>query len=328
MPYNFMCQCTPRPHTPNHCPRCQADGVANILVRHWPPPNTKEPAIIQALFFTHRAISDWRNYMQQWDPRLRYGGVFVHQRPYCSFNPPSGPTLTATGPGGHFRCELGDLLLVFTDHRSHRRTATLFQAKMFGGTWPPPSNQGAQWQLYSTWPVFRYSLPSPRGRQACVRSMPFAGSHDPAANYLELRPNPGNQTIACSEALPAHAWVQFSRTIHRILNGGAGRDFSWSRASANNDWDHLIWDLITVTAACSMPGGGKTGIITRRGDGKGQAWLSTLMQHHCSWDWESEEDETETENFNVGPPPAEPHPKEHDEDDLNGISIIHVERLE
>jgi hypothetical protein len=128
--------------------------------------------------------------MSNWRPRLIYAGVFIHQRPYCRFNSLGKPSITLKS--GHSRhCELGDLLLVFTDKPASRRVAALFQAKMAGGSWPPLQPNPDQWELYTSWPTFRYTPRSPSATPGPqLRTLPFAGSSDPAAQYLELNPAP------------------------------------------------------------------------------------------------------------------------------------------
>ena len=257
--------------------------------------------------------------MAQWSPALAYGGVFVHQKPYCTFNDLSAAPVRIKKPRGTHRCELGDLLIIFTDAPARRRVAALFQAKMIGGAWPPRSTEGSQWTLYTEWPTFRYTLRGHTGAgNQTVRTLPFTGGPDPAAQYLELGARASGQKIACTEALPSATWIRWDQIINCILNGTAGRDFSWDQASAVNEWDKLIWDLITVTATCPMPGGSAGGV----GAGAGGTAAGTPARGALLW--------LDALDQIAAPPdgrlPNEPVFEGGDDDEIHGISLLHFSR--
>ena len=102
------------------------------------------------------------------------------------------------------------------------------------------------------------------------------------------------------------AWDQ---TLNRIVNGGAGRDFSWDSSSAVNDWDKLIWDLLDYTYKCTMP----SGVVvsgTSTGD-RGAGTLLTLPEALDTTDGKGPGDD----------PPAGEGPE-----DSWGIPVIHLIR--
>ena len=254
MPHDYTCK-IPAKHTLGaHCPTCQDDDSERIIKARWG--GKAEPDIVYNLFFDPTSASDWTNFLKGWTPALLYAAVFIHQRPYVRFNALASTPVSATNPGIK-RCELGDLLVVFTDTPALRRVAALFQAKMSTGTWPPTTPNPAQWELYTTWPTFSYNPNSPYpapGRQ--YRTLPFKGSDDPSGQYLKLTAPASGVAAAvdASEAFPRHAFIVWSRVINRLLNGAAGRDFSWTRTAARNDWDELIWDLLDYTWHQAKPG--------------------------------------------------------------------------
>ncbi len=244
--------------------------------------------------------------MKRWKPSLRYAGVFVHQRPYCEFNAPGSKPVTLSSAHG-CRCELGDLLVVFTDKPAKRRVAALFQAKMTGGSWPPLRPNRAQWDLYSGWPTFRYTprrspsiSPGPQ-----LRTLPFTGKPDPAAQYAELDPTPPD--IQTAPAVSPSSMSAWDLTINRLLNGGAGRDFSFQRSSATNDWDLLIWDLLDYTYYCAMPSSASSGAGGMRGAGALLNLETVLDTTH-------------------GDGPGDRPPSGLDADDGWGVPVIHIAR--
>jgi hypothetical protein len=273
MPYDFACQILPAHTSSGHCPACQNSESDAIIKARWS--GSSEPQHIYWLFFSANAVSDWIQYMSKWRPTLRYAGIFVHQRPYCYFNPHGLSAITLTSSHS-CHCELGDLLVVFTDNAARRRVATLCQAKMAGGGWPPISPNPDQWELYTHWPAFRYTPRSPSGSPGPqLRNLPFAGGNDPAAQYLELDSVP--PSVATTQAISPAFWNVWDQTVNRILNGGAGRDFSWDRASAANDWDELIWDLLDYTHKCAIP-------VSVSGGSGGTRGVGTLLKFSTFFD--------------------------------------------
>lgn len=273
MPYNYSCTFL-GPHTSAaHCAICQNSDSDTIIKSSWRAGS--EPQIIYSLFFSPGAVSQWTTYMNNWSPSLVYLSVFVHQRPYCDFNDYSAPSPVSplSGPGT-YKCEIGDLLVVFSDYPASRRVAALFQAKMSGGPWPPKNPD--QWELYTHWPTFGYTATSPSsssGRQ--FRTLPFSGSADSSAQYLILDSSKTSSEITLPLSSPLYsAWGQ---TVNRALNGGAGRDFSWDRASAVNDWDYLIWDLLDYTRMWAAP-------ASVAGTGGGTRGAGSLLEVHSSHD--------------------------------------------
>ncbi len=223
MPFNYPCALSPSP-PPVHCDNCW-EGAC----RHAVHPNFfghTEPEIVYNLFFAPPAVQAWQNRFSSFRPPVSYGGVFVHQKPYVSF--------------GGKSCELADLLIVFTDHNAQRRTAVLFQAKI-GGRWRPANNK--QWELLTTWPPIEYT---PGSSGSVCRTMPFSGSADPGGKYMLL--NKPSLEVDTAPAQPLKSLSGVAQELLSVLNGTSGRPFAWDRASARDDWDHLIWDLIDHTA--------------------------------------------------------------------------------
>jgi len=216
-----------------------------IVQKFWA--GTTEPSIVYSLFFDPLAVTSWATYFTAWNPRIAYGAVFTHQRPYVRFNlPPLAPVSSSVL--GATSCELGDLLVVLIDKPSQRRVAALFQAKMVSASWPPANS--AQWDLYTRWPTFSYNPNSGSnqpGRQ--FRHLPFAGRPDPSSQYIELVPNAssGGGTVDAIQAAKIKMLVRWGDLIEKLLNGQAGRTFSWQASGAKDDWDRLIWDLLTHT---------------------------------------------------------------------------------
>jgi len=245
--------------------------------------------------------------MKGWRPSLRYSGVFVHQRPYCTFNGPNAQPITLNGTHS-CKCELGDLLVVFSDHGAQRRVAALLQAKMAAGSWPPLSPNPDQWTLYTSWPTFRYTPRSPSASPGPqLRTVPFTGSSDPAAQYVEL--DSANLLVNTLPAYPSRNGAVWASMVNRILNGGAGRDFAFQRTKAKNDWDKLIWDLLDYTFNCAMPGGASSGAGGIRGAGS-LLNLATML------------------DVTGGDGPGDAIPSGIAPDDSWGIPIIHLERGE
>ena len=303
MPYDYPCQTTGSHAAIRHCSICQAADSDTIVKSRWG--GSSEPQIVYGLFFSPKAVIDWTAYMNRWHPSLLYAGVFIHQRPYCEFNSHHSPPITLSSMHS-CRCELGDLLLVFTDKPAKRRVAVLLQAKMAGGKWPPLHPNPDQWDLYIGWPTFRYTPRSPTGSPGPrLRTLPFTGSADPAAHYLQLDTSPRN--IETTPALSPASLSMWDRTINRLLNGGAGRDFSFHRSSATNDWDQLIWDLLDYTYHCAMPSSASSGAGGTRGTG-------SLLSLNSIVD------------VTNGNGPGARFPSGQDPDDNWGIPVIHLIR--
>jgi len=248
MPYDFPCFASPPHVSTSHCSVCQQQESEQTIQSQWS--GASEPEIMYWLFFSAAAVNDWSTYLRRWSPSLDYAAVFIHHRPYVRFNPLHStlinPGVTSTG-----RCELGDLLVVFTDQPARRRVAALFQAKMAGRGWPPTSPNPDQWELYTTWPRISYNPNAPKSTPVRrYRTVPFSVSNDPDAQYLAFTsPFPAN--VQASEAITTAAYSRWDQTVNRDLNGGAGRDFAFQRpsssGSAGNEWDELIWDLLDYT---------------------------------------------------------------------------------
>jgi hypothetical protein len=278
MPYDYPCQ-TPGSHFAGaHCPTCQAANCDSIIKAEWG--GTTEPQIVYELFFSPTAVVKWTSYMGRWKAPLLYVGVFIHQRPFCRFNKYGSSAITVTSAASTYHCEIGDLLIVFTDKPARRRVAILLQAKMAGGAWPPvpPADQ---WELYTKWPTFRYNPRSPTGgpgHRLCTQ--PFHGSDDWAGEYAEL--DDPAQTVHTTEALSTQAYKSFDDIVDGLLNGGAGRTFSYLQTATANDWDVLIWDLLTHTYACAVPASVTSGGTGTRGVGaflEQYPWVDTTNGH-------------------------------------------------
>jgi hypothetical protein len=205
-----------------------------------------EPEIVYNLFFAAQAVADWQTNFSSLKPTVSYGGVFTHQKPYVHF--PGGP------------CELADLLIVFTDLRKQERQAVLYQAKM-GRRWKPANK--TQWQLLTTWPTIGYNP----GPATVSRKMPFSGRSDPAANYMLLQKT--SAQVEAAPAEPAFSPSSLADELLAVLDRKSGRQFSWNRNSAQDDWDELIWDLLEHTAKAVTP-------VAGVGQPRGAGLLSSL----------------------------------------------------
>ena len=214
-------------HSGKHCSICWNQICAGVVSAYLG--TGKEPDLVHNLFF--KGAADWQNALNSWRPKVSYGAVFTHQKPLVTFTSSTSKTLT---------CELADLLIVITNHSSATRRAILFQAKMARGSWPPANK--SQWELLTTWPKFQYI---PHGTSAPVtRMLPFLGRHDAGAQYMIM--DTRTKTILGNAAVnPKPHSIPFSDFIYDFLNASTGRDISWSQSSAKDDWDELIWDLIS-----------------------------------------------------------------------------------
>ncbi len=240
MPYRYRCHASP-PHL--HCPACLRHDLQRIIDTHFKAGDTAgddEPQAIYRTFFSPAAVRQWQLYFRRWVPKIAYATVFPHQRPYCTFStPPPGSA------AGSYKCEVGDLLLVVSDVRGRRRKAALLQAKDFSSPWPPRTRTG-QWELYTGWPDISYNPNSGSSTSSRVtRSLPFKGGSSPAAQYLII--DLASRVAEASEALPVPAYSHLAAFVDDFLNKKAGRPFSWDRASARDDWDELVWDLLECT---------------------------------------------------------------------------------
>jgi hypothetical protein len=264
MPYNYACT-LPVGHTTGlHCHTCQHADSQNVISTEWG--GGSEPQIIYSLYFSTSAVPKWESYMKQWTPSLLYAGLFIHQRPYCYFNDHTAPAISPTHPAHACHCEISDLLVILSDVPAKRRVAALLQAKMSGGPWPPKSSNPDQWELMTWWPTFRYTPRSPKSSPGPqYRTLPFSGGPDRGGQYMIL--DSTAKSVETNEAVPHSSLCVWDRTVNQFLNGGAGRDFSWDRASAANDWDELIWDLIDYTWKCAAPASAGAGVGDTRGVG-------------------------------------------------------------
>ncbi|MFD0894743.1 hypothetical protein KBB96_05000 [Luteolibacter ambystomatis] len=188
-----------------------------------------EPKLVYNLFL--KGEPDWQAALGQWNPSASYGVVFTHQKPLVTYTASSGASST---------CELADVLIVLTDNSSKTRRAVLFQAKIAGGSWPPANKM--QWELLTTWPSFDYT---PHGASTKVtRLLPFSGRQDPGAQYLTI--DTGKASILSTLALkPKPSSASLDEFIYDFLNASSGRGLSWSQSTSKDDWDELIWDLIS-----------------------------------------------------------------------------------
>jgi hypothetical protein len=174
-------------------------------------------------------------------------GVFCHQSPIVE--------LFGTSAKHGNRCELGDILFVFTFRHGSTvaRNALLLQAKLekhrqlmsYGIV--DVGDGGPQFVLYNQWPPFRYvrGLTGTRSVQGGLhRGAQYAFF---AYDRRYLRPY----------WLHAHAAMASNHTVAAplggelfdVLTGQSGRPFSDRATAANgNDWDRVIWDLLDITA--------------------------------------------------------------------------------
>lgn len=243
MPYAFF------PCTPSwccHCYPCWEDEVN--LIRSVIPKTKSEPEAVYQWFFEPKAVADWQRLMSLWQPPLNYGAVFAHARPYVK--------TVAAGE----RCELGDLMIVFTDHGQKIRRALLLQAKMGPGKWPPMSSKGdrIQWTLYTKWNEFEFTDLPGKGRPSF--KLPL-GKPDPAAQYLILHKGTGKECygqLAHDPNPPTGPPKDtLAELLHKFANGGVGRMFSYKMpphsGAKTDDWDRLIWDLINDSQTATFP---------------------------------------------------------------------------
>jgi hypothetical protein len=205
----------------------RADAVLNPL---WTGA-AAEPAAVWNLFC--RGASTWQSLMASVSPvlNIKYSAVFCHQRPYVRF------------AGG--QCELADALVVIRYNHPNRRHALLLQAKCIP---PTPPHVGPQWQLYSSWPTFRYSM---MGVASPPRAFPFP-SPMARAQYLML--DRGSLAASIEYAVPGATPQTLGTAVEEMIGGRIAAVFANdANGPGISDWSKTIWDLLNVTAKQSAP---------------------------------------------------------------------------
>jgi hypothetical protein len=258
MPHCFPCNAAHLHGAQHHCAQCQDGAVNQLLQNLWM--DDDEPKLVYRLFFSEAARKAWSEHLALWTPSIKYSGVFIHARPFCSFNQYGSQAITLADPNETCRCELGDVLFVYSDYLAKRRTAIIFQAKKTANRKPPRFANSCQLELYSRWPTFRYSLASKRvATRRVLRTLPFQGSHDPAAQMMLL--DSVSRIVQLAPAIDINQRAGWGLSVNRFLNGSIGRDFAWkpptrsASAASLSQWDLLIWDILSCTYNQAMPRG-------------------------------------------------------------------------
>lgn len=313
MPYDYHCRSAVR-HVPRHCKSCQVRDCDTTLGKYLSAAHgaaDDEPQTVFRSFFSPAAVGDWAKYFARYTPKLKYAGVFTHQRPRCSFNAPP----PAAAPAGSYSCELADVLLVLTDNVANRRKAGLLQAKMAAG-WPP-AGKIDQWYLYTGWPEITYNPDSSNPAMTRVRrTLPFTGGMSPCAQYLSI--DLPAATAETNEAILTHAPRPFADFVDEFLNGTAGRTFAWSRSRATDDWDELVWDLLDYTWHQATGKSASHGTKADRGQG---VYFARVADAHAVTGAHEM-----TSMMEIVPPTEPPDFRQSDEVPGWGIPIVHLIR--
>jgi hypothetical protein len=225
--------CRVAPSHAGHCDACWERAASPTIAFHLT--GYTEPEQVYNLFFEKSAAGHWGKLLKSWTPTIQYGGVFTHQKPYVTYD--AGKLSHGKSSPCLKKCELADLLIIFSDRVLHKRRAILFQAKK-GAKWLPGNK--TQWDLLSQWPEITYQM----GSATISRTMPFTGHPDEGGKYMLLQ----KPHAVVNPSEPAYAPVSLEKALADIVLNKSGREFSFDRKSATDDWDELIWDLIEGTA--------------------------------------------------------------------------------
>ncbi len=174
-------------------------------------------------------------------------GVFCHQSPIVEL-------LGMSTKHGN-TCELGDILFVFTFRHGNNvaRNALLLQAKiekhrqLMADGHVNADDGGPQFVLYNQWPSFRYV------RGLIGNRFVQGGLHSGAqyAFFTYGRPHLRPYWLYPHAAMASNnaVAVPLGEELFYVLTGQSGRPFSDRETALNgNDWDHVIWDLLDITA--------------------------------------------------------------------------------
>lgn len=225
MPSSFPCQNPATHKIPGHCLQCHVSHTTYLINQLWD--NVSEPRLVYTLFFSRQAASEWKGHMALWHPTIEYSGVFTHAKPFCRFNPHGMTSITLAASSSKCMCELGDVLLLFSDYVARQRRAILLQAKIVKKQAAPRFDNPDQRELYSRWPTLRYVIQSGKGpASARLRTLPFCGYDDPSAQIMLL--NSTHSTVKVASVSNAGLGIELGQLIDHVINGSAGRDVIWS----------------------------------------------------------------------------------------------------
>ena len=171
--------------------------------------------------------------------------VYCHQKPIVDIGLGKKP-------------ELGDILFVYADRRTHERrlNSLLLQAKISANPYfRIHESEKHQLELYKSWPEFTYCRAGHlNGKKRSI----LPKTINDGAQYLLIDNNPLTNGVyfepdmipmAC--AVPddtLYANKSLSGELVDFLKFKSGRTFDSNPRSTEDDWSKMIWDLLKIAA--------------------------------------------------------------------------------
>lgn len=171
-------------------------------------------------------------------PRVNFGGVFIHQKPYARF----GKTKCKS-----FRCEVGDLLVLCRKKIDGcpMYNVALIQWKKSDKKSFELSTLGEknQYGLYSKWMEFYLEKEEDKGYDITPKTI------TPGAQYGLINERHLNSLYVSMPYLKmeTNADYTFGRFVWNMMNWQTGRPIDSDACKTNDQWSKFIWALLRMT---------------------------------------------------------------------------------